>query len=441
MERKAIAKGIRREFFQYLQKKRDQVRAEHPDCSSQYRHWAADTRVWTRFCKLPSFIIAIAHLVSVNKDPFPAAEPRGADLHGRRCPMSQLAKTFNRSERLPVPAGPLPPKSLPSAPIGSLNSSERLTLSDTKPTAESFSSSERFSEPQSKSDPPLALTLALNNKRLALPAVSQQTRAIMVNNNITWTTAASAKRIVDLFSAIDPSLLDLMENDLKCHFSSCKLLNGDVILWNEAFLTDDSAAFEMGNKFLIRWFDLNHPGPPGVLSSFADYWKQFKESEKADLDRSKNLNESKKIDLNTSNPQAAENDWEKYASKFQATDLDRLMIEEAAKAEGHMRMVLDEASGQVVGLEEYTRRALDRAKEIRSNGMSDCGKNHWEDLSVGPAQENRSIKVSNCGETYPGDEAKEKYSEYLSGSERLGKRKAEDADEDDKAPADKRAKL
>ena len=57
MEKKAIVKGIRREFFQYLQKKRDQVRAEHPDCSSQYRHWAADTRVWARFCELPPFII------------------------------------------------------------------------------------------------------------------------------------------------------------------------------------------------------------------------------------------------------------------------------------------------------------------------------------------------------------------------------------------------
>ena len=59
MEKKAIAKGIRREFFQYLQKQRDQVRAEHPDCSPQYRHWVADTRVWAKFCKLKltSFVL------------------------------------------------------------------------------------------------------------------------------------------------------------------------------------------------------------------------------------------------------------------------------------------------------------------------------------------------------------------------------------------------
>jgi hypothetical protein len=51
MEDKAITLNIRKEFFQYLQRKRDEVRAAHGECSSQYRHWAADSKVWARFCK------------------------------------------------------------------------------------------------------------------------------------------------------------------------------------------------------------------------------------------------------------------------------------------------------------------------------------------------------------------------------------------------------
>lgn len=50
MEKKAIALNMRRPFFQYLQKIRDQVRSEHPECKTEYRHWAADSLVWKKFC-------------------------------------------------------------------------------------------------------------------------------------------------------------------------------------------------------------------------------------------------------------------------------------------------------------------------------------------------------------------------------------------------------
>ena len=264
----------------------------------------------------------------------------------------------------------------------------------------------------------------------------------MVNKNILWTTAVSAKRIVDLFSSIDPVSLDLVQNDLKCHLDFCWLLNSDVILWNETFLADDSAAFQRGNKFLIHWVELNHPGPPRALLSFADSWEQFKKSEKLNPNLLKQVSSSKSLvtpntqpapgttNPNPSNPinnrdlgsgpiysQAGENDWEKYASKFHVTDLDRLMIEETAKAEGLMRMVFDEAANQVVGLKEYTRRVLDRARTVGS------------------------IKVSSCGESNPGNQAKKNHLENLNGSQRVGKRKAENGAEDDIAPVEKKGKL
>jgi hypothetical protein len=54
MEEKATKLGglvLRREFFQFLQKARDQVRLEHPGCSSDVKHWLADGMTWAKFCK------------------------------------------------------------------------------------------------------------------------------------------------------------------------------------------------------------------------------------------------------------------------------------------------------------------------------------------------------------------------------------------------------
>jgi hypothetical protein len=54
MEEKAKKMGglaLRREFFQFLQKARDQVRLEHPGCASDVKHWLADGMTWAKFCK------------------------------------------------------------------------------------------------------------------------------------------------------------------------------------------------------------------------------------------------------------------------------------------------------------------------------------------------------------------------------------------------------
>ena len=51
MERMAKLKNQRREFFCYLQRMRDKVRAEHPSCSREYFHWLADSLTWAKFCR------------------------------------------------------------------------------------------------------------------------------------------------------------------------------------------------------------------------------------------------------------------------------------------------------------------------------------------------------------------------------------------------------
>jgi hypothetical protein len=71
------------------------------------------------------------------------------------------------------------------------------------------------------------------------------------------------------------------------------------------------------------------------------------------------------------NPQAADKDWDRYATAFKATELDRLMIEEAAKAEGSLRMVLDKPSRQVIGLDEYGKRIIGRATRSLSDRNPD----------------------------------------------------------------------
>lgn len=329
----------------------------------------------------------------------------------------------HRSERLSAPPTRCAQPALPSH---SFNYSEQSGVYDTKPrpvtpATKSLNPSARLSELQKAqiSQPPLSLTLALSNKRRSQqPPISNQTRAISVNTNITWTTATTVNRIAESFSTIDANLLDLVENYLKCHLRSCHILSGDLIIWNEAFFGDDSKAFEQGDKFLNRWLDVNHSGRPVTTSSFSDCWKQFVQSEQLD---SRPLNPTN----DSPNPQAVEKDWEQYASTFYATELDRLMIEESAKAEGKMRLVYDEVCGEVVSLHEFARRVVDRV-ENRSAAVSESDQDRTEELK-----------------DYGGhleDTAKENGSKNLNDSERVGKRKVDDDEESD-GPAEKRAKL
>jgi hypothetical protein len=51
MEKKAISRDIRRSFFQFLQKQRDMAKSQHGECSSQYKHWLADSLTWKQFCE------------------------------------------------------------------------------------------------------------------------------------------------------------------------------------------------------------------------------------------------------------------------------------------------------------------------------------------------------------------------------------------------------
>ena len=68
--------------------------------------------------------------------------------------------------------------------------------------------------------------------------------------------------------------------------------------------------------------------------------------------------------------QAAGNNWDRCATKFQSSELDLLMIEELAKAEGPPKMVLEEISGQVIGLNEYRKGVEERATRQRLRSVS-----------------------------------------------------------------------
>lgn len=49
MEAMAVRVGRRHEFFVFLQRARDQARHDHPDCSSEIRHYFADKMTWAAF--------------------------------------------------------------------------------------------------------------------------------------------------------------------------------------------------------------------------------------------------------------------------------------------------------------------------------------------------------------------------------------------------------
>jgi len=48
-----------------------------------------------------------------------------------------------------------------------------------------------------------------------------------------------------------------------------------------------------------------------------------------------------------------EAEWEKYADTFKTDDFDRIYIEEQAKAEGGLRIVVDKETGDLVTLDEF----------------------------------------------------------------------------------------
>lgn len=82
MEGKAVKMGERVYFFQTLQRKRDQVRLSHPNCSKDHFHWLADKLTWEAV-----FV----------KQPFPGKEPRGAGVHSRGCQNRQT-----HSSQMPI---------------------------------------------------------------------------------------------------------------------------------------------------------------------------------------------------------------------------------------------------------------------------------------------------------------------------------------------------
>jgi hypothetical protein len=116
-------------------------------------------------------------------------------------------------------------------------------------------------------------------------------------------------------------------------------------------LRNDKVAFDKGTKFLTGWA---HFASTTERAPFSKYWRQFNDSENTDPNNS-----------------AAERDWAKYAATFKATQMDRLIIEEAAKMEGQLRMVLDETTGLVISLGEYSRRTLNRFLSNRPGNLND----------------------------------------------------------------------
>ncbi|KAF8847434.1 hypothetical protein BDZ45DRAFT_326334 [Acephala macrosclerotiorum] len=95
METMAMKLGIRREFFQFLQKARDQAREDHRDCSSGIRHFVADRITWLKFFKQP-FPYEPPRLGHAPKCRFPN------DPASRLRPIPQPAPA---TMRVPTPAG------------------------------------------------------------------------------------------------------------------------------------------------------------------------------------------------------------------------------------------------------------------------------------------------------------------------------------------------
>ncbi|PVH74495.1 hypothetical protein DL98DRAFT_29856 [Cadophora sp. DSE1049] len=103
-----------------------------------------------------------------------------------------------------------------------------------------------------------------------------------------------------------------------------------------------------------------------------------------------------------------EQQWHRYKAAFRISDIDRLMMEEAAKNEGDLRMVLDEESGQIVSVEELVKRTVYRcslkvAKGAGTGGGVASGNGGLNGRNGGEMAVNKKRKIGDGGGGRDGD--------------------------------------
>ncbi|CZT12081.1 uncharacterized protein RAG0_16044 [Rhynchosporium agropyri] len=394
MEALAIREGLRKEFFQYLQRMRDYSRIEHKGENCRFiRGWFADNLAWQNFFGPKPFPFAqpygklnprCTHCMLLPKfAPVKVASRDGRSQASQVTSRGELTTSAGANRTPPVQAGSIIPalkstqgSSTDLHPLGALIL--RRSLRTPPPWAPVSKRPEADFHPQSP--PPLAMTTQLALMWSRDPFMGKGT-VIMQNTLITIYNKTFIGKLFNCFMSDKKHKIAAIGAELKCHIHYYVTSTGDLFLWTEPQIPGDAISFKRGHAFITGW--VARVGSFGMVKPSL-HWNAIRiplaplQAQQAPilapvkaedtLRRLSSYVQAATAERNlpipdTICPSAFENpekQWEKYQAAFQTSDIDRLMIEEAVKKEGDLRMVLDKESREVVSVEELIRRTVAR---------------------------------------------------------------------------------
>lgn len=369
MEAKALKGGFRKSFFKALNAKRHEVNDRQPSAERHKKAFWVDNEIWSHFWP---------------NEPFPIKDPSIAET-----PLTA------RPKRPPQKQSPLPPPPVPLQPERTLRRRDSQSTLQPQPqpqiVKQEVPSSTNHQNPTvSKSQTPKAV----------IPATTTQTPKAVTSTTTTQTkTNISNPTVLGIFQGSAPAyilqgLLETQKNwqskspvngriiminrnpvicndnpnlpreifhilkseddqrgwevqtGIGCNIHCTSVSTGDLLLWTTPLGDGGSITEEIGNQFLQGWIQriLTH----GIVT-MSSHWKDL---------QSHSSNQYVMQQISTESE--GEDSKEEYKTTFRASDLDMMVIEETAKVEGNLRLVLDEETGEVITLAELIKRSKQR---------------------------------------------------------------------------------
>ncbi|KAH7389092.1 hypothetical protein BKA64DRAFT_679808 [Cadophora sp. MPI-SDFR-AT-0126] len=261
--------------------------------------------------------------------------------------------------------------------------------------------------------------------------------------------------LFNCFASDTKQAIAAIGEELMCHIHYYVISTGDLFLWTEPHIPGDVGSFNRGHIFITGWVarissfgmvkpsvhwnairtplaplqaqpstiaqprntadslsllvdyvdnasaveqkcsvaeksEFPDPGPPYDLETRKPVWLQVAIKQQQALGAAS----TRTPIISTKYPSAFEDpekQWQRYMVAFRTSDVDRLIVEEAVKNEGNLRMIFDKESGQIVSVEELIKRTVYRCslKEAKSAGTGELGSG---DVSFRNGDENKNMK-------------------------------------------------
>lgn len=359
MEAKALKGGFRKAFFKALNAKRHEVNDRQPSAERHKKAYWVDNEIWSHFWP---------------HEPFPVKDPNCADIllvSGRSRRTQKITQSSQPPPRNlrqresppspPPPPPPPPPQSHSEIVIQEAEYSTKLS----KQTVENLQTPKSTgSIPIIQSNPDKGGSSALGIIQSCAPVQILQGlletqkswrskspingRIIMINKSpvICNDNPKLPREIFNILKSEDDQRGWDVQTGIGCRIQCTSVSTGDLLFWTTSIGSGSPTPGETGNQFLHGWIQriLTH----GMVS-MSTHWKDIQ-----------NHSSNQLAIQEISNETEVENSREDYMIAFRPTDLDMMVIEETAKAEGNLRLVLDEETGEVITVAELIKRSKQR---------------------------------------------------------------------------------